>query len=414
MYFNLLSIIFLRGVGAASLLISTAMVAQRYSLEEVSNFFLGTIIVTLGSLVSRLGVENIILSEFSPLHFSKSDGQSSYYLSVLKLVTYTSLLIITFVSVIHYFFGIDGASSVYDSPLIILTLSIFPISVFTTNSDFLKAKEYAFVSVFLKVFIFPLLFTVGFFLMDPESFIDACRLFTLCSLFVCLLSMVLTRLNFSFSSDDRSFNYLRLLKRSLPMLLVGLCGLTVGWLDGLILRFWGEESDLALYGVAVRLSALIGFVGLAILSIYGPKLSKLIADKEYQKCKLLLFHCQKMSFVLGLCFLAIGFLWGISALELFGDEYKESYWVFMVLMFSQFINVVFGPVGFLLVVFGKEKRYSLSYILISSFCLMAGVLIVPYAGIMGLAFLSVVFFLSINLLCYYEVRLKFQKMMAVL
>lgn len=144
--------------------------------------------------------------------------------------------------------------------------------------------------------------------------------------------------------------------RSLPdFLLVGVIFYYTQWGAGIVLGFFHDESDVAIFSLGLRLAMVIGFILTVYDSILGPKFARLHHESNHEGLRVL---AQKSAFQMTCVALipaTIFLIWPEAVLGLFGADYNEASSVLRILVFGQLINVMTGSIILLLLMVDEQK-----------------------------------------------------------
>ena len=75
-----------------------------------------------------------------------------------------------------------------------------------------------------------------------------------------------------------SFDMGRLLRTSMPLLLMNSMTLMLGWTDVLVLGIWRDAAEVGIYGIAMRVALLTAFILSAISVVVAPQFAALHAE----------------------------------------------------------------------------------------------------------------------------------------
>lgn len=196
--------------------------------------------------------------------------------------------------------------------------------------------------------------------------------------------------------------------RSLPdFLLVGVIFYYTQWGAGIVLGFFHDESDVAIFSLGLRLAMIIGFILTVYDSILGPKFARLHHENNQEGLRIL---AQKSAFQMTCVALipaTIFIIWPEAVLSLFGTGYSEASSVLRILVFAQLINVMTGSIILLLLMADEQK--SARNILIWSVVIggAASLLLIPMYRADGAALSLLLCLLIQNLVALYIVNKKF-------
>lgn len=158
-----------------------------------------------------------------------------------------------------------------------------------------------------------------------------------------------------------------------------------GYLPVFVLSLATSDSDVGLFEMSKRAAQLTAFFLVATNSVLGPRISTL-----YSKGDLIAIQqiCQKVTglvLLLSTPVFLIYFLFPHLMMGLFGHDFIQGKDILIVLTIGQFINVIMGPTGFILMMTGREHK--MRNIIIFSFGALVLLLLidVPKYGALGAA-----------------------------
>ena len=174
----------------------------------------------------------------------------------------------------------------------------------------------------------------------------------------------------------------------------------------LMLGIWAENTDVSRYAVAWRTATLISFVLLAVNTIAQPKFAELYAQKDMNslastahKATLLMTAFATPVFLI--LFAAPGYIMGI-----FGTDFAAGATSLQILSVGQFINVVAGSVGVLLVMSGHERDIRKVQIVVAVVVLAFTILLIPRYGDVGAALAAALALIVQNVMFGYFVWIR--------
>ncbi|MBL4774794.1 MAG: oligosaccharide flippase family protein [Mariprofundus sp.] len=175
------------------------------------------------------------------------------------------------------------------------------------------------------------------------------------------------------------------LGESLPMMGTSLATIAFVTVDVFLLSFFVGFRELGVYAAAAKLVGFVSFPLMAITSMAGSRLSEadakgdvLLLQKTYREMtRLVVWSGMPILIVL---VLAPGLF-----LTLFGEMFLAAEPVVYVLLIGQFVNLIMGPVGYLLWMTGKARE--LQYVTLFSLLVLIvlSVVLMPSLGMEGAA-----------------------------
>ncbi len=213
--------------------------------------------------------------------------------------------------------------------------------------------------------------------------------------------------NYRIVGDEGKVPLLSSYKESIPFLLVGIGFPLLLNLDVLILARHETPGVVAVYFVC---SKLVGVVLMGLTSanlIIAPKIAPMYRESRLGELNRMI---QKNNlFILAITILPVVLLigFGEKVLSVYGEEYISGYTVLMILLVSQLVNVVSGPINLISTMVGLQKKaaYIVLFACFIEICL--AVILIPQQGVLGAAISNVVAMFIANfgiaVLLYYNI-----------
>lgn len=177
----------------------------------------------------------------------------------------------------------------------------------------------------------------------------------------------------------------KLIRLSMPLLVVSSLAMISSATDILMLGWLSDSRETGLYSVGSRLAILLTFFSQVSNSVISPKIAALYANSKIIELELMVKRVTAVLFVIGFLFLLFFIFFGRWTLGLWGDEFKETYPILIILGIGQLINISTGCSGLLLIMCGFEKSHSfLSGIFVTANIVLNFILIGNY-GALGAA-----------------------------
>jgi O-antigen/teichoic acid export membrane protein len=175
------------------------------------------------------------------------------------------------------------------------------------------------------------------------------------------------------------------LQSSIPLYWVACFQLVVTWMSTLALGVWTSGADVGVFGVANRTAALTSFILLAVNSIAAPKFAALHRAGDAVTLGRVARNCAKLTALAATPVLAICLVLPAQVMSVFGAEFASGAVLLSILAAGQFVNVVTGSVGFLLVMCGYEVLYRNNFLLCALVSIGLNLMLIPRLGIIGAA-----------------------------
>lgn len=190
----------------------------------------------------------------------------------------------------------------------------------------------------------------------------------------------------SFKSKFKgNLNFKPMLKMGLPLLLVGGTTVIASNMDSLMLGSMASISDVGMYTVAAKIALITSFFLQVTNAAIAPKIAHLFQQNKIYELNVLVKSVTKGLFIISVLFSLFFLFFGGNILNLWGVEFKEAYWLLLVLSLGQFFNISTGCSGYLLLMSGHEKIHG--YLSTSSVIInfILNYFFILYCGAMGAA-----------------------------
>lgn len=204
---------------------------------------------------------------------------------------------------------------------------------------------------------------------------------------------------------DHGPNARQLLAVSLPMMASNVALFMLTSSDIWILGVFYDESEVAIYGAAVRLMAVLNFFVVLMNTLMTSIISKYFGSGQFPSIqnagRIIVGISTLPAIVIGMVFM----LMGEQVLQLaFGSAYGSGYAILAVLSLGQLINLFAGPSGLLLTLTGHERAMLRITLITSVVTVIAAVAVVHAWGPFALAVVMVCGLLAQNGWMWVEVR----------
>jgi O-antigen/teichoic acid export membrane protein len=200
-----------------------------------------------------------------------------------------------------------------------------------------------------------------------------------------------------FSSDKKVYQFKSLYIKAYPIFITSL-SLAILTNSGIILLgVLSDSENVGLFTVAARLADLTIFMLHVANSAVSPKISSLYKQNRMKELETMLQKTTQFLFFIGLVFFITFVFLGEYILAIWGEEFKEAYWILIILCFGQFVNISTGAAGQILTMTGNQKKQRA----IALKCLFVVIVLMPIFislwGSIGAALITTVGITSINI-----------------
>ena len=384
----------------------TLIITKNFNPSTQGVFTISFTIVSLISLVSKLGIQTAMVKWLSNFFYLGQFGEAKHlFFKIFRLTLILSIIITT----ILFHFSEFIAISFFNKPSLINPFKtiVFCIPFFTSIdiiANYFRSKKnivYFSFYTFTCKFLFPLiLLTIFVFFLEkktPEIVIYSYS-FGIILIGIIAIFHVFYDLKNINRIKSVSFNYKKILKTSIPLLFSSSLVMLMWWSDTFILGKYKSEAEVGIYSVSAKIATIVSFVYSAVISILMPKIAQYYKNSEEIKLKKVIQYSSKMVLITTLPIALIFLFFPKMFLTFFGEGYELGSQVLILLVIAQLTNSLTGPVGPFLSMSGHEKQ-QLYFILISLIINLAvSLLLVNKYGSEGVAFGSALGMMVWNIL----------------
>jgi O-antigen/teichoic acid export membrane protein len=169
-----------------------------------------------------------------------------------------------------------------------------------------------------------------------------------------------------------------------------------------------SDTDTALYGAAARLMILVALPLMLVNAVIQPKVAAAHARGEIKNIEPVLRGAASVAGALALvAFILVVLLGDLALGTIYGEFYKQAYWVLVILTMGKLLDVLLGSSGVVLAMAGAQYQLlgitTLSAVSLVVLGCVGGI----YFGILGVALAAVAGLLIQKLLMLFSVRRHF-------
>jgi O-antigen/teichoic acid export membrane protein len=402
---------FMKALAAVLTFGLTVVVGRLLGVDATGVFFLALTTATIAATIGQFGMENTVL-RFVAARASEDDwgDVSAVYRTTLGI----GLICSGSVAAILYFASDFLANTVFSDPTISIPIRIMAIAVVPLCLSVLVSQALLGLSrirdAVLVVSILPTGIALGgTWLLAPSWAVNGAIVAYVFAVIAALVYgcivwyRVLSKCHSVHQSQPRLSLILELLSFSIPLLIGALLQLVMQLSGRFMLGVWADNADVGQYAVAWRTAMLISFVLLAFNTISQPMFAKLYTQGEMEslaatahKATLLMTICATPVFLI--LFIAPEFV-----MSIFGSGFAGGASTLQILSVGQFINVVTGCVGVLVVMSGNVRAYRNIQVIVACVVLSLNILLIPAYGAVGAAIAAACALIVQNILFGYVV-----------
>ena len=386
-----------------------ALLARKLGADGIGVYFLAATIVTISSVIARLGLDNAML-RYVALHSENKNW--SGVLGVYKIGMKATFLLSSIIAISIYYSSTDISQKIFakqelSTLLKIMSISIVPYSLLTLYSELLKGIKMIRSSLFVNGLAIPsVCIPIFLIIINQFDIVYAAISYTVATAITLVVAHYFWITSVPIEGVRAFFDSKLLFSTSLPLFLVAIMNLLIGWSDIIILGILLDSKSVGVYSIVLRVAAMTGFVLFAVNSIVAPKFAALYDSRDMTALTILARLSAKIMIISTFPVLLAFIIFPSWLLSLFGPEFKEGAIALVILSLGQFVNVSTGPVGYLLIMTGNQKavQNATFFAAVSNVVLIS--ILAPVFGINGAAAGSAISLAIMNIFLFWIVRWK--------
>lgn len=384
-----------RAVAAGIAFLMNVVVTRTLGAHEAGLFFLGQAILVILAMLSRFGLDHLIVRLVSIATDQSKPAVANAVLVKAAIITIPLSLI---ASLISFAYAEFIATKVLSQPEFTPTLRtvsccILPFALFQVISFGLQGRSQVATSVAINTAFFPGMLLVSALVASTlriESSSDLSFVAVAIAIANAGISLIIwawrSPLVIDFSDDAER----KLTTAAFPLFWISVILLANAWLPQLVLAGYGSPEEIAMLSNAQKTASLVGFLLLAINSAASPTFAAMYDRNQHDALREFAARVNGIVLLTTIPLLLIVFLFASPILSIFGAQFSQAAWLLRVLIVGQFINAATGSVGYLLVMSGHERSFrnatALSAIVGVGLCF----LLIPTFGTLGAAVVTAV------------------------
>jgi len=337
--------------------------------EQVGEYFLVLSVLTIISTVTLLGLNQAVVKLVSESLVTGRTGRARQAIRwVMRLGILSSLMGGGFLFfgggnwIGNYFFKspmIGEISNLLGIWLLVSNTQILIAEVFRGLNDLRWASLFGGQGALTRVLTVILLMT--FWVLNSHVQFRLVILLSMASNAITLISIILI-LRHSLEKVGNAIES-KLSRRVLfdlawPLWINSLAMIVLIQADIVFLGILRPEQEVALYGMAVRLSLLVSMPLMVLNGVLSPIISELYAANQIDRLEHLLRRTVSVMVLPALIMIIIFVVIGNKILGmLFGEFFEQAYLLLVLMSFGQLVNVVTGSCGVLLKMSGHHRQF---------------------------------------------------------
>ncbi|MFV9644342.1 MAG: flippase [Desulfobacterales bacterium] len=184
---------------------------------------------------------------------------------------------------------------------------------------------------------------------------------------------------------EARFQTSELLQSSIPLFWVAALQLVITWSSNLMLGIWASSVEVGLFSIANRTAMLTSFILMAVNSIAAPKFAALYAQGDMEALGSMARNSARLMTLIAMPLLFLFLFASGWIMAIFGKQFAAGGLVLSILAVGQFVNVITGSVGFVLMMCGYEGLLRNNLAFCAFINLALNYLLIPSLGAIGAA-----------------------------
>lgn len=366
------------------------LLARFYGIEGTSIYFLALTFNTIGAILGRIGMDNTIVRVVAPNVINKNWGRvkgvektSRVIIIVAGLIISLALLLLAKCISINLF---DDPS--LTTPIRLMSVGIIPMSFTFLYTELLKSARLVKFSVFLQGFgpnFISIIFLVVLFYFSHIHF-QYIYAYLFSITITALLGHVFWKAKIS-NKPEISITYpvKELISRSIPLMFIMLLTMTNNIVPTIALGALSPKETVGVFGVSLKIIMLISFVIISVNSIAAPKYAHLLESGKTDEALALAKKLTRFLILLSFPPILIMIIFPQFVLSIFGKDFVDGSLTLQIMLIAQMVNIGAGPVGYLLMMAGKERKMVKAIIFTSSINFVLSPLLIYKFSLLGAA-----------------------------
>ncbi|PID47488.1 MAG: polysaccharide biosynthesis protein [Proteobacteria bacterium] len=385
---SVLSII-ARFTGVALNFAVAILITRQLSLGNAGVLFLLMTFVAGVALISRVGLDQLIVKEVASARAEHIHFKSAYLKHTHLLVLYISLGFVALWLLLSPFMqSTFFHHEIALNQLMWASVCIIFFNMMIVNSFYLKAVQQSSLSVLtqnaLPAVSFLIIIAFGWHYFGSGGGHIMIYIASLVIAGICSFWIVKPYSVFTPDAGHNAPPLRQLFIKSLPLAPISLFSFMMLWADTMMVGYFLSNEKVALYNVAAKISYIsLFFLGALDATIYP----RLLAVYNHQPERLWSFFWQATALVIVTLFLVTSTMYALSdyLLIAFKPEYLAASGVLTLLLFAQLLRAASLTFSFLFIAREKVRFLNVSLTIAITVNLLANILLIPKYGIEGAA-----------------------------
>lgn len=391
----------IRIAGAGAAFLMNVVVGRYLGAAQAGYFFLAVSITTLIASVGRIGADQTVL-RFVSIHAANKEWFNIHAVmkkmmswTYLPLISFTVLICAFSAQISKYFFNKPDLQW----PLFWTALTIPLFAGYNVLGMALQALKKVVYSVTVLKVLTPVFVIALIFLLPAKNGSDVSIYYAIACVINLAIGYFWWNKSAPSSAAKGSYDSKKLWDSSWPLWISAVMQQVTIWGGQLVAGIYVSSQEVAQLAVARNTTVLVSFVLLAVNNVSSPRIAAMYHQGEMGKLKNYVRNSTWLMTIVSLPIILIILIFPSSILSLFGKGFSEGAWLLRILALGQFVSVVSGIVGTLLVMCGFEKDVKNMRILNGLLAIVLAFILTYFYGAIGSALSSAISMSVFNLVC---------------
>ena len=394
------------GAGAAFLM--NVVVARYIGAEQAGYFFLAVSITTLVASIGRVGADQTVL-RFVSIHAEKKEWPNVH--AVMKKMMMWTYLPLIFFTVVMCVFAKQISVYLFHKeeltwPLFWTSLTIPFFAGYNVLGMALQAVRKVVYSVINLKVLTPLFLIIIAFVLAPKSGNSVSVYYSVACVINLIFGYWWWNKSVPKASTSAEYDTKTLWSSSGPLWVSSIMQQITIWGGQLVAGRFVDSKDVAVLAVARQTTVLVSFILLAVNNVSSPRIAAMYNQGQMGKLKNYSRNSTLMMTIIALPITLFIWFFPNFIFSFFGKDFTgdNSVWILRILTLGQFVSVVSGIVGTLLVMCGYEKDLKNIRIWNGVVAIVLALILTPLYGAIGSALSSAIAMAYFNLSCVSVVK----------
>ncbi|MGD7053947.1 flippase [Sutcliffiella horikoshii] len=391
-----------RVLGQVVTFISVIVIARLLGANVYGQFVYLISFLAIFTIISKLGIQNGIVSFLSRNSFNLRQKQSILNFS-LRTAALLSIIVVILIYANKDFILEELLNNIEYENLFLL---LIPIVIFDTLISILRSSLVAYRKIkeitlvdnlfnpISKTFLVILLVMV----FKIENYYALVIPLYLSSIIGIIYYIIKIKELALFGKLEKDFNHIQIVKFSLPLLFTGVVIIITQNVDKYMIGYMIDAKNVGVYRMAIQFGTVSSIALLSVNTIFSPIISGLYFDNRISELKKMYQITTKWITIINLMIFGMILIFSKDIMRIGGEEFTEGAMALIIISIGQVVNSIVGSVGIINTMTGSPKLelYSGSVAMVLNVIL--NLFLIPIYGINGAAFATAIALLTNSML----------------